>query len=165
MTIHDPKLIYTSFTNMNSFGSLCATQCERERERERENRYFHERFFNSKNCSISGADMTLAAKAKGGPPRTLLDPMKLTDDQLAHINMDWSPCTDPRFEQPSCGEGNGKPCTRKGCSGIFEKTGEPCQFCHAHSAEVIARFEAFRGFARRAAKKNVGKHANRRMGY
>eukprot|EP00435_Cladocopium_sp_Y103_P017926 s1577_g4.t1 len=84
---------------------------------------------------LAGADMTLAAKAKGGPPRKLLDPMKLTDDQLAHMNMDWSPCTDPRFEQPSCGEGNGKPCTRKGCSGVFEKTGEPCQFCHAHAPE------------------------------
>lgn len=158
-----PNSLYTSFTNMNSFGSLWGNHV-REREREKIGTSMSV-FFNLKICSISGADMTLAAKAKGGPPRKLLDPMKLTDDQLAHINMDWSPCTDPRFEQPSCGEGNGKPCTRKGCSGIFEKTGEPCQFCHVHSAEVIARFEAFRGFARRAAKKNVGKHANRRMGY
>ncbi|CAE7375350.1 Skiv2l2 [Symbiodinium pilosum] len=80
------------------------------------------------------------------------------------MDMDWSPCKDPRFMQPGCEESNGKPCTRKGCAGVFEKTGEPCQFCHAHCHEVVARFEAFRGFARRAAKKNVGRHANRRMG-
>lgn len=114
---------------------------------------------------LSGADMALRAKGQGGPPRKLLDPLKLTDQQLAQMDMDWSPCTDALFEQPGCAEGNGKPCTRKGCSGIFEKTGEPCQFCHDHPSDVIARFEAFRGFARRAAKKNVGKHANRRMGY
>ncbi|OLQ00445.1 Superkiller viralicidic activity 2-like 2 [Symbiodinium microadriaticum] len=112
---------------------------------------------------IPGAPQSVACKA--GPPHRLLDPLSLSDEQLARMDMDWSPCTDPRYEQPACGEGNGKPCTRKGCSGIFEKTGEPCQFCHAHPCEVIARFEAFRGFARRAAKKNLGKHANRRMGY
>jgi hypothetical protein len=162
MTIHDPKLIIHFLHQHEQFWKFVGQPCAREREKIGTSMSV---FFNLKICSISGADMTLAAKAKGGPPRKLLDPMKLTDDQLAHINMDWSPCTDPRFEQPSCGEGNGKPCTRKGCSGIFEKTGEPCQFCHVHSAEVIARFEAFRGFARRAAKKNVGKHANRRMGY
>ncbi|CAJ1422190.1 unnamed protein product [Effrenium voratum] len=111
---------------------------------------------------LPGADVTARSQ---GPCRKLLDPMRLSDEELARMNMDWTPCEDPRFEQPSCGEGCGKPCTRKGCNGIFEKTGAPCQFCHAHPPEVIARFEAFRGFARRAAKKNVGKHANRRVGY
>ena len=86
---------------------------------------------------------------KSGPPRKLLDPLTLSDHELAKMNMDWSPCTDPKYEQPDCGERNLKPCTRKGCTGIFEKTGEACLFCHAHPADVIARFEAFRGFARR----------------
>eukprot|EP00929_Paragymnodinium_shiwhaense_P094516 TRINITY_DN5511_c0_g1_i5.p1 TRINITY_DN5511_c0_g1~~TRINITY_DN5511_c0_g1_i5.p1 ORF type:complete len:499 (+),score=57.43 TRINITY_DN5511_c0_g1_i5:175-1671(+) len=106
-----------------------------------------------------------SSRSSSGPPRKLLDPLTLTDEELMRMNMDWSPCKDCRFEQPSCGEGNGIPCTRKGCTGIFEKTGAQCLFCHAHSAELIARYEAFRGFARRAAKKNVGRHANRRMGY
>jgi len=101
---------------------------------------------------------------QSGPPRRLLDPMQMSDAELARMDMDWSPCKDSLYEQPGCAERNGKPCTRKGCTGVFEKTGEACTFCHCHGSEVIARFEAFRGFARRAAKKNVGTHANRRMG-
>mmetsp|Transcript_41028 Transcript_41028/g.61281 ORF Transcript_41028/g.61281 Transcript_41028/m.61281 type:complete len:89 (+) Transcript_41028:2-268(+) len=66
------------------------------------------------------------------------------------MNLDWSPCRDPRCMQPGCSYTNGTPCTRKICRGIFEKTGEPCQFCHNHSPRTLKKYEAFRGFARKA---------------
>lgn len=115
-------------------------------------------------AEVSQVPWVEATPKNTGPPRPLLDPRSLTDQQLARMNMDWSPCADALFEQPGCDAGNGKPCTRKGCTGIFERTGEPCTFCHHHGPDVIARFEAFRGFARRAAKQNRGTHVNRRMG-
>lgn len=63
----------------------------------------------------------------------------------------WSPCDDPKFRTPHCQTG-GKPCTRKGCDGFHAKTKAPCAFCHHHPADVVQRYEAKRGFARKLRK-------------
>eukprot|EP00927_Polykrikos_kofoidii_P086511 TRINITY_DN9717_c1_g3_i2.p1 TRINITY_DN9717_c1_g3~~TRINITY_DN9717_c1_g3_i2.p1 ORF type:complete len:1464 (+),score=182.87 TRINITY_DN9717_c1_g3_i2:96-4487(+) len=101
------------------------------------------------------------------------DPKLLSPEMLARMNLDWTPCKDPACVQPGCSSRNGTPCTRKGCTGIFEKTGQPCLYCHDHSPRTLQKFEAFRGFARKAKSsgtdsrplgKGKGKGSGRRAG-
>ena len=91
---------------------------------------------------------------------SLADPTEMPPERLAAMDHDWSPCTDPRHRTSECQAG-GKPCTRKGCSGFF-KPGVPCLFCHAHPPAVLQRYEAFRGFARRAKDAKAGRGYGRR---
>lgn len=73
-----------------------------------------------------------------------------TDSGQDKFGQWWSPCSDPQYRLENC-KPDGKPCTRKGCQGIW-KNGEPCLFCHDHPPEVLQMFEARRGFARKLRK-------------